>query len=167
MLFNSKITSPTELFAVRSGPVHSQNKIHASVQQWASVFRINHANYWTMGWFSADEIVAPAVLSNAEGHHTAQAVALCILAGVAVGYLLVKAVSKCHRRETERVAERATRLANLPVWMNEQFMGLWSLWLEAAGKRRKKRTKWVNSPFYKKILEQLITKIVNKILTGR
>lgn len=59
-----------------------------------------------MGWFSADEIVAPAVVSNAESHHTAQTVALCVLATVAVGYIVVKSLMKCHRQQTERVAER-------------------------------------------------------------
>lgn len=72
-----------------------------------------------MGWFSADEIVVPtssvtSAPSNS-GHLTAQTVALCVLAGVAVGYLLVKAVTKCHRQQTERVAERVSRLANLPA----------------------------------------------------
>lgn len=68
-----------------------------------------------MGWFSADEIVAPAAVTTTESHHTAQTVALCLMAGVAVGYLLVKSLMKCHRQQTERVAERTARLANLPA----------------------------------------------------
>lgn len=69
-----------------------------------------------MGWFSADEIVAP--VSNSENkneNHTAQTVALCVLAAVAVGYIAVKILAKLHRQQTERVAERAARLATLPA----------------------------------------------------
>lgn len=66
-----------------------------------------------MGWFSADEIVAPVSNSDKSEHHTAQTVALCVLAAVAVGYLLVRLIAKIHRQQTERVAERAARMANL------------------------------------------------------
>lgn len=68
-----------------------------------------------MGWFSADEIVAPAVVSSETGHQTAQTVALCVLAGVTVSYLLVKNLMRCHRQQTERVAERTARLTSLPA----------------------------------------------------
>lgn len=66
-----------------------------------------------MGWFSADEIVAPAMVSSETGHQTAQTVALC--AGVAVSYLLVKNLMRCHRQQTEQVAERTARLTSLPA----------------------------------------------------
>lgn len=62
-----------------------------------------------MGWFSADEIVAPATSSSGGADHTAQTVSLCILAGVAVRYLLFKAAMKLHRQQTERAAERVAR----------------------------------------------------------
>lgn len=63
-----------------------------------------------MGWFSADEIVAPVANSDkSNSDHTTQAVALCILAAVAVGYLACKVLAKVHRQHTERVAERAAR----------------------------------------------------------
>lgn len=62
-----------------------------------------------MGWFSADEIVAPTTSSSEKTDNTAQTVSLCILAGVAVGYLLFKAVMKLHRQQTERAAERVAR----------------------------------------------------------
>ena len=70
-----------------------------------------------MGWFSADEIVAPVVNSatTTDGNHTAQTVALCVLASVAVGYLLVKGLVKIQRQHTERVAERTARRVSLPV----------------------------------------------------
>lgn len=64
----------------------------------------------TMGWFSADEIVAaPAAASASEGHYTAQSVSPCILATVAVGYVVLRGLAKIHRQLTERVAERTTR----------------------------------------------------------
>lgn len=65
-----------------------------------------------MGWFSADEIVAPAPIvssEKSEGHHSAQTIALCILSAVAVGYVLLKGLLKLHRQHTEQVAERASR----------------------------------------------------------
>lgn len=64
-----------------------------------------------MGWFSADEIVAPtsSAVGNT-GHHTAQTVAMCTLAVTAVGYLIIRAIVKFQRQNTERVAERAARL---------------------------------------------------------
>lgn len=70
-----------------------------------------------MGWFSADEIVAPASSSASDSgnSHTTQTVALCILAGVALAYVGVKLLVKLHRQHTERVAERAARRATLPV----------------------------------------------------
>lgn len=66
-----------------------------------------------MGWFSADEVIAPTIstTNNTEPHNVAQAVALCVIAGVAVSYIIVRAVLKAHKRRTERVAERAVRLA--------------------------------------------------------
>lgn len=65
-----------------------------------------------MGWFSADEVIAPTIsTTNTEPHNVAQAVALCVIAGVAVGYIIVRTVLKAHKRRTERVAERAVRLA--------------------------------------------------------
>lgn len=68
-----------------------------------------------MGWFSADEIVAPTSSSVEGGHHTAQTVALCVLAAVAVGCLLVKSIAKIQRQHTERVAEQTARRVALPV----------------------------------------------------
>lgn len=73
-----------------------------------------------MGWFSADEIVAPAVqTSNAESNHTAQTVAVCVLAGLAVAYAVFRTVTKLHRQHTERVAERAARnVVNMAALQN-------------------------------------------------
>lgn len=70
-----------------------------------------------MGWFSADEIVAPISNSDAseEKSHSVQAVAICIFTAVAVGYIVVKGLIKLHRQQTERLAERAVRLATLPA----------------------------------------------------
>lgn len=69
-----------------------------------------------MGWFSADEIVAPTITASApNGHHVAQTIALCVMAGVAVGYILAKSIIRCHRQQTERAAERTARLATLPA----------------------------------------------------
>lgn len=63
-----------------------------------------------MGWFSADEIVAPAAANNANGQHsTPQTIALCVLAAAAVGYIAIKLLTKLHRQHTERVAERVAR----------------------------------------------------------
>lgn len=68
-----------------------------------------------MGWFSADEIVAPVAAGTtpSESHATAQTVALCVLAAVAVGYIAVKMLSKLHRQHIERVAARTVRMNNL------------------------------------------------------
>lgn len=64
-----------------------------------------------MGWFSADEIVAPTSSAvETTGHQTAQTVAICALAVTAVGYLLIRAIVKFQRQHTERVAERTARL---------------------------------------------------------
>lgn len=43
-----------------------------------------------MGWFSADEVITTAANNNSEKHSTAQTVALCILAAVAIGYVVIK-----------------------------------------------------------------------------
>lgn len=67
-----------------------------------------------MGWFSADEIVAP-VTNNEQNSVSAQTIAICILAAVAVGYIAVKLIGKLHRQSTERVAERVVRVATLPA----------------------------------------------------
>lgn len=67
-----------------------------------------------MGWFSAYEIVAPVSVQS-EGHSTAQTIALCILAAVAVGYIIVKGNSKVNRQHTERVAERTARRVAVQV----------------------------------------------------
>lgn len=71
-----------------------------------------------MGWFSADEVIAPVVSSavtETPNHHTsAQTIALCVLAAVAVGYVLLRTIAKIHRQQTERVAARTVQLANLP-----------------------------------------------------
>lgn len=66
-----------------------------------------------MGWFSADEIVAPVTNNSSEDHITAQTVALCVLAAVAVGYLAAKIIAKVHRQQTERVAARTVQLATI------------------------------------------------------
>lgn len=70
-----------------------------------------------MGWFSADEIVVPTNSGDSkyESNHTAQTVALCVLAVVAVGYLTVRALVKIQRQHTERVAERAARRVSAQV----------------------------------------------------
>lgn len=67
-----------------------------------------------MGWFSADEIVAP-VSTTADSGGTAKTVALCVLAAVAVGYIAFKAIASLHRQQTERVAARTARLTTLPL----------------------------------------------------
>lgn len=61
-----------------------------------------------MGWFSADEVVTP-VINNVNDHHATQTVALCVLAGVALGYVMLRGLMKIHRQHTERVAECTTR----------------------------------------------------------
>lgn len=66
-----------------------------------------------MGWFSADEIVQNSSSDN--GHDTAQTIAICALAAVAVAYGLFKLIGRVHRQQTERVAERAVRMATLPA----------------------------------------------------
>lgn len=69
-----------------------------------------------MGWFSADEIVAPASSTSTtqERNHTAQTVALCVLAALACAYAMIKMFWKWHRQQTERVTQRAMSMANLP-----------------------------------------------------
>lgn len=69
-----------------------------------------------MGWFSADEIIAPTTNSNTiESNQAAQTVALCIIAAVAVGYVLLRGIVKLQRQHTERVAERTARRMNAQV----------------------------------------------------
>lgn len=70
-----------------------------------------------MGWFSADEIVAPVAVGAAqsETHTTAQTVSLCVLAAVAVGYIATKMLTKLHRQHIERVTARTVRLATANV----------------------------------------------------
>lgn len=69
-----------------------------------------------MGWFSVDEIVAPATSSvGPVQSHTAQTEALCVLAGIAFAYVAKKMLSKVHRHHTERLAERAARRVAMPV----------------------------------------------------
>lgn len=63
-----------------------------------------------MGWFSADEILQNTSESDNSTVHTA---ALCVLAIVAVSYLVAKVVTKLHKQQTERVAERTARLATV------------------------------------------------------
>ncbi|XP_055528092.1 probable serine/threonine-protein kinase DDB_G0282963 [Wyeomyia smithii] len=60
-----------------------------------------------MGWFSADEIIAPVTNTNSsERNETAIAVAACVLAAVAVSYIAVKLLAKLHRQQTERFRKR-------------------------------------------------------------
>lgn len=67
-----------------------------------------------MGWFSSDEIVTnSAVCPPQENYHLTQAIALAVLAGIAVGYIVTKIVVKAHKNHTIRVAERAVRVANV------------------------------------------------------
>lgn len=64
-----------------------------------------------MGWFSAEEIVAPATNNigpAGENNHLAQTIALCALVAVVVG-LVIKVVAKIQRQHTERVGEQAAR----------------------------------------------------------
>lgn len=68
-----------------------------------------------MGWFSADEIVAPATANIENSNNNAQTIALCVLEAVATGYVLLKALLKAHRNHTVRVAERAARVAAAQV----------------------------------------------------
>lgn len=63
-----------------------------------------------MGWFSADEIVAaPTIGSENVQKNAPQTVAICVIAIVAVGYVLIKGFVKLHRHHTERCAEQAAR----------------------------------------------------------
>lgn len=66
-----------------------------------------------MGWFSADEVIASSSNNNSEQHMTAQTVALCILAAVALGYGALRLFSKYNRNQTERLAANAARLQRL------------------------------------------------------
>lgn len=67
-----------------------------------------------MGWFSADEIVAPVAVGTANEHqNTAQTVSLCVLAAAAVAYIATKLLIKLHRQHIERVAARTVRLNNV------------------------------------------------------
>lgn len=66
-----------------------------------------------MGWFSADEVIASSSNNNGEQHMTAQTVALCILAAVALGYGVLKLFSNYNKSHTERVAASAARLQRL------------------------------------------------------
>ena len=63
-----------------------------------------------MGWFSCNEIItAPAAANYNEGNHTAQTIALCVMAVATVGYLFARAMIKLHRQNTVRLAEQAAR----------------------------------------------------------
>lgn len=67
-----------------------------------------------MGWFSADEVISTSSNSSiGEKHMTAQTVALCILAAVALGYGAIKLFSNFDKINTERAAVNAARLHNL------------------------------------------------------
>lgn len=69
-----------------------------------------------MGWFSADEVISTSANSSVgEQHMTAQTVALCILAAVALGYGALKLFSSYNKNNTERAAANAARLHNLQV----------------------------------------------------
>lgn len=68
-----------------------------------------------MGWFSADEVIAPTISNAPEKSDTVQTVALCILAAVAACYVGVKVLLKLHKHHTERLAERAARRVVVPV----------------------------------------------------
>ena len=74
---------------------------------------INASKKVAMGWFSADEIVAPAVNSANTSATSTQTIALCILAAVALVYVAAKVFLKLHRQQTEQVATRAVRLSTL------------------------------------------------------
>lgn len=68
-----------------------------------------------MGWFNNEEVVTTNTAACPQENHQAQTIALCIIAAVAVGYVLLKSVAKIHRGQTERVAERVARTANVQV----------------------------------------------------
>lgn len=69
-----------------------------------------------MGWFSNEEVITTNnAVCPQENHHHAQTIALCALAVVAVGYVLIKSLVKLHSSHTIRVAERVTRSANPQV----------------------------------------------------
>lgn len=61
------------------------------------------------------EEVGVEIQTRNEGHYIAQSIALCSLAVVAVGYILVRSVAKIQRQNTERVAERVARRATAQV----------------------------------------------------
>lgn len=63
-----------------------------------------------MGWFSSDEIVTTNQMAQSD-HHETQAIALCVLAGVAIFYVVTKIILKLHKSHTERLAERVARRA--------------------------------------------------------
>lgn len=67
-----------------------------------------------MGWFCADEFVAH-VASNEQKSASAQTIAICVLAAVAVGYIAIKLIGKLHRQTTERVPELVVQAATLPA----------------------------------------------------
>lgn len=64
-----------------------------------------------MGWFTNEEVITTNSVECPNQQHGAQSVALCVLAAVAVGYVLVKTLLKLHRDHTVRVAERVARVA--------------------------------------------------------
>lgn len=67
-----------------------------------------------MGWFSSDEIVTnSASCPPQENFQLTQAIALSVLAGIAVGYIVTRALIKAHKHQTVRVAERAARVATI------------------------------------------------------
>lgn len=74
---------------------------------------IPYGRFGKMGWFSADEVVAPVINSKSEQNHTAQTVAICVIAALAVSYIAVKFISKLLRQQTERVASRTFQMNNL------------------------------------------------------
>lgn len=67
-----------------------------------------------MGWFSSDEIVTNnATCPPQDNYHLTQAIALCVLAGIAVAYVVIKAIIKANKHHTVRVVERAARVASI------------------------------------------------------
>ena len=75
----------------------------------------NIVKLFKMGWFSADEIVAPAVATTSANDVSTQTVAVCALAIVVTGYLLGEVIVKLHRHHTERVTERTARRLAIPL----------------------------------------------------
>lgn len=63
-----------------------------------------------MGWFSADEIVA---VDNSSTHDAIQSISIALLALAALAYGIFKLCNAHHRHQSQQVAERAIRMANV------------------------------------------------------